>query len=370
MSPFHHLFDFAQMLIFLAVTSRTLLSVSWYQVATCSTSSAVHAESRCALSFANSIHSFLAASWSSSVIAARFHPTTSSWSASSGVSTSTSHPMTSWSEPVAWFSASMVHFPIGQFAKVKSRTYLPSRTPLFQYWVAQSSFPISSPFLSVISSQMTASRGLMHLGSHRLLWALKSPESTVQPCRMIRCNLSFRAGLSRDCVSFWTYILTILVNISPLLRTSVMITSSLSPLLWSIRSCTSRPLPLHTAVQTLFLCLISYAVCLISNQFLSLGGSCKHTTSARRSTPVSSAAIVHSYDLAQLCWIAPIIGCRSSHWMPQLPFWSLQQSQSWSHLYPPLPSPFPQCRLPPYRPSAPLPRFLYPSPAGRRVLLI
>ena len=43
------------------------------------------------------------------------------------------------------------------------------------------------------------------------------------------------------------------------------------------------------------------------------GSSCKSTKSAFRSTPVSGAAMVHAYHLAQLCWIAPIIGSGGSH---------------------------------------------------------
>jgi hypothetical protein len=95
---------------------------------------------------------------------------------------------------------------------------------------------------------------------------------------------------------------------SPLLLRSVAITSSLAPLLRSVGSSTSKPLPFRIAVQTLFFLHISYAEWLIPISPHSVGGSCKHTTSTLHSTPVASAAIVHSYDLAQLCWITVIIG--------------------------------------------------------------
>jgi hypothetical protein len=48
------------------------------------------------------------------------------------------------------------------------------------------------------------------------------------------------------------------------------------------------------------------------NTPVSLGGSCKHTTSCLRSTPVPSPAMVHSNALAQLCWITLIIGYQGS----------------------------------------------------------
>ena len=98
----------------------------------------------------------------------------------------------------------------------------------------------------------------------------------------------------------------------PLLLRSVAMTSSLVPLLKSLRSSNIRQLSLRIAVQTLFHFLISYAELLIPIPSISLGGSCKHTTSALRLTPISSATMVHSYDLAQLCWITRIIGSQGT----------------------------------------------------------
>jgi len=132
MSAFHHLFDLAQILSFFAMALRTLLIASWHHAASCSTLSSVYSASSWALSFASSIHSFSTASASFSVIAARFHPITLSWSASSCRSTLTSHSITSWSHPVAWLSASMVHFTIGQFASVRPMTDSPSWFSLVQ----------------------------------------------------------------------------------------------------------------------------------------------------------------------------------------------------------------------------------------------
>jgi len=57
---------------------------------------------------------------------------------------------------------------------------------------------------------------------------------------------------------------------------------------------------------------MSYAEWLIPILPLSLVGSCKHTTSTPGLTPVSSAAMVHSYDAAQLYWTTSIIGTQGS----------------------------------------------------------
>jgi len=103
-----------------------------------------------------------------------------------------------------------------------------------------------------------------------------------------------------------------LVLFLPLLLMSVAITLSLALLLRSIRSSNTKPLPFCIAVQTPWLFLISYAEWLIPISPVSLSGSCKHTTPALRSTPVSSAAMVHSYDLTQLYWITRIIGSPGS----------------------------------------------------------
>lgn len=56
-----------------------------------------------------------------------------------------------------------------------------------------------------------------------------------------------------------------------------------------------------TTVHTCFLFLIWYAGWLIPLPALSFGGSCRHNKSAAHSTPVCSAGMVHTYDLAQLC---------------------------------------------------------------------
>jgi len=50
---------------------------------------------------------------------------------------------------------------------------------------------------------------------------------------------------------------------------------------------------------------------LISNTILSLGGSCKHATSAIGSTPVLSTAIVRLFHLPQFYWVGIIVrnGC-------------------------------------------------------------
>jgi len=60
------------------------------------------------------------------------------------------------------------------------------------------------------------------------------------------------------------------VNFSPLHWISVKITSSLTPMLISVHLCTARQRPLLTEVQTVFVFLISYAVCLITNPFFLL----------------------------------------------------------------------------------------------------
>jgi len=92
-------------------------------------------------------------------------------------------------------------------------------------------------------------------------------------------------------------------------------TIALSPafLLKSVHSFMVRPLHLHTTVHTLFLFPIWYAKWLILIPSLSLGGFCSHTTSAFCSTHGLSTAMVHTYDLAWLCWITLSIGDSSSH---------------------------------------------------------
>jgi len=196
MSAFHYLIDVRYILIFFALASRTQLIASWHHEASCSTSFSVHSAYSWALSFASSIHCFSAASASFSVIAAKFHPSTLSWSPSSWLSTPTSHSITSWSDPVAWSSASMVHFTIGRFASIRSMTDSPSWPSLVQWWVGLPLFLISSPFWSITSSQNAAFRSTWHLRSHRLLWALKSPVRMVLRHWMTLCQFNIRAGLS------------------------------------------------------------------------------------------------------------------------------------------------------------------------------
>jgi len=85
-------------------------------------------------------------------------------------------------------------------------------------------------------------------------------------------------------------------------------TSSFVPLLRSVHSSVTRPLRLDTAVQTLLRFLISYAKWLIAIPPLPTAGFWKITTFAFCSTPVSSAAVVHTKVLVQLCWNAQSIG--------------------------------------------------------------
>jgi len=86
------------------------------------------------------------------------------------------------------------------------------------------------------------------------------------------------------------------------------ITSSPAFLLQSVHLFIVRSLPLDTTIQTIFLFLMSYATWLIPLPALPHSGSCRHTTCGFRSTPVSSAAMAHSYDLALLCCITLPIG--------------------------------------------------------------
>jgi len=204
MSAFHHRFDFVQILIFIAVALRTLLIAPWHHAATCSISSSVHSASRWGLSLASSAHSVSAASVSSSVIAAKFHPTSLLWSASSCLSAATSYSITSWWDPVAWLSAWMNHVVLGRFADVKSISDSPSWSSHVVQCVGWPSFPTSSPFSSITSSQQAAFCCTRHLESHWLLCGLKSPVGTVPPCLMTPCQANVRASLSPDCVSLWS----------------------------------------------------------------------------------------------------------------------------------------------------------------------
>jgi len=82
-----------------------------------------------------------------------------------------------------------------------------------------------------------------------------------------------------------------------------MITLSPVFLLKAVRSFVVRPLPLHSAIHILILFLMSYGEWLIPHPAFSLSGSCRHTTSTIHSTIVSSTAMAHTYDLAELYWI-------------------------------------------------------------------
>ena len=86
--------------------------------------------------------------------------------------------------------------------------------------------------------------------------------------------------------------------------------SGLEPLLTLLT--TTRPLPIRIAIQIVLLFLISYSEWLIPISALSFSGSRKHTTSALSLTPISSAAMVHSYDLAQLYCKTLINGSQGS----------------------------------------------------------
>jgi len=145
-----------------------------------------------------------------------------------------------------------------------------------------------------------------------VVWAVQTTARPMLHCRMTLCKFSFCAGLSPICVFLWSLMLTILILLSPLLPTSVAMTWSFAPLLKSVRSSTPKPLALRMAVQTFFLFLMSYSKWLIPLPPFSIVGTCKHTMSALCSTPVSRAAMVHSYDLGQLCWITLIIGSQGS----------------------------------------------------------
>jgi len=199
MSAFRHLVDLAQILMFIAMGSRMLPIASWHHAGSCSILSAVRSASRWDLSFAHSIHSFSAASTSSSVNAAKCHTTTLSSSASSCLSASSSHSITSWSDPLARSSASMDHPVIGRFATIRSMTDSPSWPSLVQWWVALPSFSISSPFPSITSSKNAAFPWTWHLGSHRMLCGMKSPMGKVPRCQITLCQFNFHASLTPNC---------------------------------------------------------------------------------------------------------------------------------------------------------------------------
>jgi hypothetical protein len=78
-------------------------------------------------------HSFSTTSSSSSVMAAKFHHITCTWSAYSWLSTLNSHSITTWSDPVAFFPSSIVHCVIGLQAKVRPFVDAPS-SPVHAQW--------------------------------------------------------------------------------------------------------------------------------------------------------------------------------------------------------------------------------------------
>jgi hypothetical protein len=93
--------------------------------------------------------------------------------------------------------------------------------------------------------------------------------------------------------------LKLLVIVFPLFLNSVATTSSFAPLLESVRSSTTKPLPLRKAVQNRFTFLIWYAAWLIPIPPLSPShvGSGQKNTWGQDETSGCSALMVHSYDL-------------------------------------------------------------------------
>lgn len=93
-------------------------------------------------------------------------------------------------------------------------------------------------------------------------------------------------------------------------------TSLLALLHKSDLSSTSRSLPSCIAVQILFRFVILYAARQIAKPVFALCGFCKHTMLALRSNHLSRAAMVHLFDLAQLCWIGVIMDSQHSCFIP------------------------------------------------------
>ena len=231
----------------------------WHHAVSSSTSSGVHTPFRWSLSFTSSIHSCTTASMFSYIIAVKFHPSTDSWSAFSFLSTFTFHSKTSWPDPMTWSPTIMDHVVVSWFASAMSMTNSPSWPSLVEWWVAPPQFLISSRFSSITSSQNAAFCCTWHLGFHCVRWALNSPVWTVPPSRLRFCQFNICAGLSPDRIILWSLMLIILNIFCHPLMTSVAMTSSLAPLLESVCSSTTRPLPLRIACQGLFLFLISYS---------------------------------------------------------------------------------------------------------------
>jgi len=127
-------------------------------------------------------------------------------------------------------------------------------------------------------------------------------------CLIILFQFSLLAGLSPVSIALWLSMFMILIIFSPFLLMSTTIQSSPVFLLRSVCVFVLSLFPSHTSVDTLYLFLRSDVKWLIPLPALSLSDCCRHTTSAFHSTPISNAAMVHTYHLAQLCWIAVNIG--------------------------------------------------------------
>jgi len=80
------------------------------------------------------------------------------------------------------------------------------------------------------------------------------------------------------------------------------------------------PLPLCIRVKTLFVCHILYPDWLTPIPPSSVGHSCKDRTFALHWTPFSSAAMSHSYGIAQLYSLTPIVGRWRSNFIVSLMF--------------------------------------------------
>jgi len=128
-------------------------------------------------------------------------------------------------------------------------TELPLCPSIVQWWVALPSFLISSPFLTIISSQNAAFRCTWHFESYYMLWVLKSLARTVPTCHMTCNHIICLPDLSPDCGDLYLLTLTSLIMISPLLLSSVAITLSLPTVCKSVRSSTTRLLHPHITVE-------------------------------------------------------------------------------------------------------------------------
>jgi hypothetical protein len=100
---------------------------------------------------------------------------------------------------------------------------------------------------------------------------------------------------------------------TPSLWTSVRIPLSLSLLLWSVGSSAGRPFSLGTADYTVICYIILYVEWLIQIPALYFSVFCNITGCALCSIPVSSAAMVQGYDMANLCGTTLNFGCSGCH---------------------------------------------------------